>query len=122
MSFDVDDARELAQVIREGRQILRSGRLADILEEACNEVERLRVANPRVATLDRLRFERDKLRSEVVRMRGEREHNYEALTDGPLGEAMQFRCKNCGKVTATPTVAYFDPCRRQLAFPVLDEG
>lgn len=121
MSFAIGDALETVQAIRRGDSIL-AGELADTLEAACAEVERLRLANPRQSTVERLRFERDKLRSEVVRLRGQWEHDYVVVEDTPLGDAMRFRCRRCGKETTTPTHAYFDPCRRQLPFPVLDEG
>ena len=111
--FDVNEARALAHRVRMGRELLNAVELSDQLLDACEEVEQLRMAKDR-NLVKRLREERDNLRNEVVRLRGGRNHDYVALEDTPLGDAMRFRCRRCGKVTTTPTHAYFDPCVSQI--------
>lgn len=59
----------------------------------------------------RLRAERDRLRNEVVALRGDKAHQYELDTsEGHLMRTNLFQCQVCGKATTAPVHAYFDPC------------
>jgi hypothetical protein len=56
---------------------------------------------------DRLRDERDRLRNEVVALRGHRGHDYQPVEDQPLGERQVFVCTRCGHRSEAPVHAYF---------------
>lgn len=58
---------------------------------------------------ERLRSERDRLRREVVELRGHAPHDY-VLVETRLGERMRWSCRRCGVETVAPVDAYFDPC------------
>lgn len=66
----------------------------------------LKLANDTVA---RLRVERDRLRNEVVKLRGQHKHRYGAVSVEP-GVRTLYECKRCGNVTSAPVHAYFHPC------------
>lgn len=86
-----------------------------INESVEEELHRV-MENPDLAahTITRLRAERDRLRNEVVELRGDIPHEYEPdLSPERLASTMQFRCSLCGRRTSTPTHAYFDPCPGQ---------
>ena len=59
--------------------------------------------------IGRLRAERNRLRDEIVAMRGEGEHDY-VMVERELGLTTLYQCQMCGKETSAPTHAYFDSC------------
>jgi len=61
-------------------------------------------------TIKRLREERDRLRNEVVALRGHVGHDYLPDLETDLGDTLQFHCERCGKVSTAPVHGYFDPC------------
>lgn len=71
---------------------------------------RSHLERPHAHVEERLRAERDRLRNEVVELRGDLKHDYQPVAV-ELGETMRFRCTRCGHETPAPTHAYFQPCR-----------
>lgn len=63
-----------------------------------------------LATVDRLRRERDRLRDEVVALRGDVGCEWEPDVTVEFGERMRWRCARCERVSDAPVHAYFDPC------------
>lgn len=72
------------------------------LDQFRDHIERITVLSE-----DRLRAERDKLRNEVVALRGEQGHDYEPVEDQPLGERRRFVCTRCGHESEAPAHPYF---------------
>lgn len=70
---------------------------------------RSHIERPHAHVEERLRAERDRLRNEVVELRGHQKHDYRLLSV-ELGETLRFICTRCGHETAAPTHAYFSPC------------
>lgn len=60
--------------------------------------------------LVRVRQERDRLRDEVVALRGDTACVYDPVVTRLL-ERNRFECRVCGRVTEAPTHAYYAPCR-----------
>lgn len=66
------------------------------------------VERPIVDVEDRLREERDRLRNEVVQLRGGQGHDYKPdLSPEKLGERMLFTCSRCGHTSNAPVHPYF---------------
>lgn len=73
------------------------------------DIDGYRVLRIQTGQEQRLRAERDRLRNEVVALRGDVSHDYQPTEPSRTGKN-QVECQHCGKVTAAPTHAYFDPC------------
>ena len=71
---------------------------------------------------ERISSERDGLRDEVVRLRGDRPCVFTPLAR-ELGQRNAWKCGNCEQVTEAPVHAYFAPCSGEpLGVPVYQEG
>jgi len=70
--------------------------------------------SPILAEVNKTRFlrieaERDRLRNEVVELRGHVACDFEPV-EVKFGERQRWRCSRCNKDTDVPTHAYFAPC------------
>jgi len=95
---------KIADLVDEDREIEEADRLDRLLQI---QEDPDRAAH----TIDRLRAERDKLRNEVMALRGHVAHDHKPdLDPAKLGQTMQFTCSRCGHVSSAPVHGYFDPC------------
>lgn len=91
------------------------------LEETIEHVQVDDVGGIEGRTTIRLRTERDRLRNEVVELRGHRDHVWDMLDVEP-GERQRWRCAGCGKESNAPAHPYFNHCPALTYTPPPGDG